>query len=268
MNALALLATCVGLAFCAPSHAAGLPDTGQDTCYTDSAVDTVSAGSATSVDRDSASHPRQDCRYGRDPAVNAGALSRIGGGVKGFDYSKIANNGGNLGAAPAAALGTAPGDWACTLDNVTGLIWEVKTAGAASAELRSMNSTYSWYSSNVATNGGNAGTAAAAGGNCQTTNACDTEKFVAAVNAIALCGHSDWRLPTRRELQTLLYAGVSSPAIDGTYFPNTPSSLFWSGSTYAQTPVNAWGEALSKGSTGYSGKSGAHTVRLVSGAPL
>ena len=46
----------------------------------------------------------------------------------------------------------------------------------------------------------------------------------------ALCGFSDWRMPTWLELQGIAHLGRSNPAIDPTYFPNTPSSGFWSGS--------------------------------------
>jgi len=257
-----LLAATLGLASRAVP-AAGLPDTGQDTCYNDVTADTVAANSPSSIDKDTGTHPRQDCRYGRDPAANAGQLMKLGGGAKGFDYSKVANNGTNLGAAPAATLGTAPGDWACTLDNITGLTWEIKTSGSTTAELRSMNSTYTWYSSNAATNGGNAGTVS--GGICQTAGTCDTEKFIAAVNAMALCGYTDWRMPSKRELETLVHAGALNPSIDTTYFPNTPLSVFWSGSTYAGNPSGAWTVYFNLGFAFLDGKSTALSVRLLRG---
>jgi hypothetical protein len=40
-------------------------------------------------------------------------------------YTMIANNGAAL--PNSAVLGNGTGDWACTRDNETGLIWEVKT---------------------------------------------------------------------------------------------------------------------------------------------
>ena len=250
------------------SHSAlatSLPDTGQDACYNDTVADTASASSPSSIDKDTGTHPRQDCRYGRDPAANAGQLTKIGGGAKGFDYSKIANNGTNLGAAPAAVLGSNPGDWACTLDNITGLTWEIKTAGTPAAELRSMNSSYTWYNSNPASNGGNAGTAG--GGVCQTAGTCDTEKFVAAVNAAALCGYTDWRLPSKRELETLVYAGTFNPAIDTTYFPNTVLSEFWSATSIVSNPAFAWTLDSTVGmDINSDGKSVGLAVRLVRGA--
>ncbi len=36
-----------------------------------------------------------------------------------------------------------------------------------------------------------------------------------------------WRLPTKRELETLVDVRASSPAIDSTAFPSTPSYTFW-----------------------------------------
>ena len=64
-------------------------------------------------------------------------------------YSKIANDGSLL--ADAAVLGTGAKDWACTRDNATGLVWEVKTDDGG---LRDKDNTYSWYDPNPATNGG------------------------------------------------------------------------------------------------------------------
>ena len=56
-------------------HAVGLPDTGQSICYNDTGnPDIVPASSPVSISRDGGTHPRQDCRYGRDPAVVAAAV--------------------------------------------------------------------------------------------------------------------------------------------------------------------------------------------------
>ena len=163
----------------------------------------------------------QDARYGRDPAAQRGAMAKVGGGSKGFDFTKISNNGTVLPA--SAALGSGPNDWACTYDNNTGLMWEVKTTSG----LRSQSHTYTWYDS-VHNYDGNPGTAS--GGTCQTAGRCDTEKFVADVNAANLCGHTDWRMPTFQELYNLADRGRTNPAIDPTYFPNTPAWYFWSSS--------------------------------------
>ncbi len=244
----------------APAHAAGLPDTGQDTCYDDTVADSVFASDPASIARDAGTHPRQDCRYGHDAAAAAGALTKTGAGAHGFDYTKIANDGAVLGA--GAALGSAAGAWACTRDNITGLTWEVKTTSG----LRSNNNTYTWFISDGNNNGGNAGVTGV--NTCNGTlpgNHCNTEAYVNAVNTAGLCNATDWRLPTQRELSTLVDADGSSPAIDSTYFPNTPALGFWSGSSYVPLPSDAWSVDFYGGDTGGSSKSYDSYVRLVRG---
>jgi hypothetical protein len=226
-----------GLMLSAIAHTAGLPDTGQDTCYNNTAADGVPPSSPSSIARDAGTHPRQDCRYGRDAAAAAGALTKTGAGAKGFDYTKIANNGSTL--AAGAILGTGATDWACTRDNVTGLTWEVKTPTAT--DLRYFQHEYTWYSTNAGTNGGNPGSVGLATG-CGTLpgGQCNTQAYIAAINAAALCSFTDWRLPTRRELMTLVFADGSSPSIETTYFPNTKNSSYWSASTFAASTDQAW----------------------------
>ena len=63
----------------------------------------------------------QDGMVGRDKTVNNSADGRLG-----FSYSKISPTGAVL--ANTAVLGSGVNNWACTKDNVTGLIWEVKTS--------------------------------------------------------------------------------------------------------------------------------------------
>ncbi len=65
-------------------------------------------------------------------------------------------------------------------------------------------------------------------------------------------GQNDWRLPNIRELQTITDKTQSNPAIDTTAFPNTPSSYFWSGSSYVASPASAWGVGFGDGSSGAS----------------
>ncbi len=234
------------------ARAAGLNDTGITACWDDTGW--VTSGAAA----DSGTHPRQDCRYGRDAASVAGSMPKVGGGGKGFDFTKIANNGSVL--PESAALGSGSSDWACTRDNVTGLIWEVKTTSG----LRSQSHTYTWYSSTAATNGGNVGTNS--GGTCATPGRCDTEKFLADVNAGAgLCGATNWRMPTKNELISIVDAGRynADPAIDPTYFPNTPISAFWTASANALVRTFAWYVSFSNGSADDSERSDTYRVRLV-----
>ena len=63
---------------------------------------------------------------------------------------------------------------------------------------------------------------------------------VAYCPTLTLAGHSDWRLPSVIELVSIVDLGQSSPRINGTYFPNTPATWFWSSSPMAGSPSNAW----------------------------
>ncbi len=202
----------------------------------------------------SANIAQQDCSNGRDanPLFNSGV-----DGAAGFSFTKISNVGAAL---PAnATLGSASNDWACTYDNVTGLMWEVKTA----AGRRSSAHSYTWFSTNASNNAGVVGTAN--GGTCGDAAQCDTEKFAQLTNIAGLCGHTDWRMPHRKELESLGHLGLFNPAIDLAWFPATTASLFWSGSPGAASstlPV-AWFVSFNDGYASVGLRSDANRVRLV-----
>ena len=229
-------------------------DSGIDFCREHaSGADTAISASTTCTPLPT--HGGQDARYGRDAAAAKGVLPKVGAGAKGFDYTKISHSGATLPA--SAVLGTGAGDWACTYDNHTGLMWEVKVDDAS--HLRHKDHTYSWYFS--ANSHGGPGVASS--GACLTAGRCDTEKFAQDVNAVGLCGHNDWRLPTVQELYNLADRGSATGAIDFDYFPYTPAMQFWSASPMARVAGNAWTVRFLDGANGWTSRGGALRVRLV-----
>jgi len=201
--------------------AAGLNDTGITGCASDA---------QNNLTCPQAGFPSQDAETGRDAQVG---LSKAGGGSAGFDFTKLDSSGNPL---PADAA-----SWDCVRDNVTGLIWEIKTDDGG---LRDKDWYYTWYNSDPATNGGDAGSLGfnTCGGTLPSSQ-CNTQAYVAAVNALnpKLCGFSDWRMPTVEELRTIVDYSRPYPAIvDTAYFPQTLPYYYWSASPYASDPDNAW----------------------------
>jgi hypothetical protein len=56
-----------------------------------------------------------------------------------------------------------------------------------------------------------------------------------------------WRLPSLRELLTLVDLTRYDPAIDGSAFPSTPSELFWTSSPSGEPAAAAWGVNFTRG---------------------
>ena len=101
---------------------------------------------------------------------------------------------------------------------------------------------------------------------------------IAALNSGAgYAGHSDWRLPNRRELDSIVNLEnvnpSTSPAFDTSCVLGctsltcscTISSVYWSSSTYARSPTNAWGVDFYDGDTYAKSKTFNYYVRAVRG---
>jgi hypothetical protein len=125
-------------------------------------------------------------------------------------------------------------------DNYTGLTW--KRCGEG------------WSGSDCAT------------GTALSVNWQDALKRVVTVNASAStlgAGFSDWRLPNRNELASLVERQCVNPAINAAVFPGTASQSFWTSSPYALNGSLAWYVGFDVGDVAPLPKTGLRNLRLV-----
>lgn len=80
---------------------------------------------------------------------------------------------------------------------------------------------------------------------------------------LELGGHGDWRLPTLKELQTLVDERRLQPSIDIFAFPDTPAEWFWSGTPIATHPDQAWATSYTDGYASIHAGAELHRVRCV-----
>jgi hypothetical protein len=166
------------------------------------------------------------------------ALNNAQDGMLGRDVSSADNTDGKLGFSFSAVSSYASTE--CVKDNLTGLVWEGKpTAGD-----RASSNSYSNYGD---------------------SRSADASAYVTAVNTAGLCGYTNWRLPTRAELQALLDYSVASPdpGVDTTWFPNTLASAYWSSSPYLGSTTKAWYVSFANGTVSSDTRSVKLPLRLV-----
>jgi len=181
----------------------------------------------------------QDCHQGRDVEFNDNS-----DGFAGFSFSKISASG--------TVLPSNSTLWSCVKDNVTGLLWEVKTTDGG---IHDRNHVYAW------------GGVTAIGLNHPQSEGVylnDWDSLVNDSNSNNFCGRSNWRLPNVTELFSIVNKGAQSPAIDTNYFPNTQSNWYWTRTPDAFNPLNAWLIFFDFGSETGDLRSNQLYVRLVS----
>ena len=84
-----------------------------------------------------------------------------------------------------------------------------------------------------------------------------------AANTANHLGYSDWRLPNRTELESLVDITRNSPATDVTAFPGTPSAFFWSSTVLTPVPATAWYVFFGSGGTAATSQTLPFLARLV-----
>jgi hypothetical protein len=121
-------------------------------------------------------------------------------------------------------------------DNNTGLVWEKKTAA-------NMFDAYMWD---------------------------EAFHYVAGLNAVNFAGHSDWRLPNVRELQSIIDYGRIGPAVapafnDCANGSCTVSGSYWSSTSAVASPILGWRVNFYDGFQLVGGKGFTMRVRAVRG---
>jgi hypothetical protein len=130
-------------------------------------------------------------------------------------------------------------------DNNTGLIWQKYENAPA----------YNWYQ---------------ASGTYHATYNPTSQNVCGSLN---LGGYSDWRLPSKKELITIVDYSIPypGPTVNIRYFPNTHASYYWSSTTYVFSQDFAWHVAFYYGYVGYDygeDRSDGMYVRCVRGGQL
>ena len=143
-------------------------------------------------------------------------------------------------------------------DNQTGLMWEMKDAASDGtinlSNPRDVDNNYTWSISGGPPDG-TAFTDFLARLNGEIAGSIPSEQ---------LGGHSDWRLPTSAELQAILDCSGGPPCIDPIFGP-TAASIYWSSTSNASFPGNAWFASFGSGNVFGSFKNDTLRVRAVRG---
>ena len=125
--------------------------------------------------------------------------------------------------------------WSCIEDTNNGLTWEIKSSDNG---VRDKNNSYSWYQPSLL----EGAQGAADEGKCKGSSDCDTQSYIQTMNKKNYCGYSDWRLPSREEMLSIVSFenAASKVTINTNYFPDTLPSWYWTASSNKAHPEHAW----------------------------
>jgi hypothetical protein len=121
-------------------------------------------------------------------------------------------------------------------DNITGLMWTRETANVDQYPVLDENDRMTWQQS------------------------------LAWCESLDLAGHDDWRLPTRKEMKSIVDHSAYAPSVNTTYFPDTRSSgFYWTSTTAADQADAAWYCEFNNGYDYHDVKTAVGYVRAVCG---
>ena len=93
----------------------------------------------------------------------------------------------------------------------------------------------------------------------------DAQEFARSLNDLNYCGRSDWRLPGREELRSIVCYDDHQPAVCMKLFPGVKNALYWTGVSDKGDCENAWGVYLGYGCSYAAPKEKRAHIRLVCG---
>lgn len=91
------------------------------------------------------------------------------------------------------------------------------------------------------------------------------EEAIAWAERLEAAGHSDWRLPNVKELQSINDESVTAPSLSRSAFPGAPAAESWSSTTLYNRPERAWTVDFTLGIASYRDKTDKLRVRCVRG---
>jgi len=122
-------------------------------------------------------------------------------------------------------------------DENTGLIWEIKSP--TEGDINFKDDKYTWQEFK--------------------------DDYLKKLNQNNYAGRSDWRIPNRDELKSIISYDRMNPALDTWYFPHTGNDFYWSSYNYEMQPYFAYAVSMGLGAATAISKKSSRSVRAVAG---